>query len=331
MRETGPTVMTRRALLKSLPGILLLGLASRPGGLLCTARGAGAASGELTFFVVSDTHYGLTARGDETIPKLVDLMNTLPGTPYPEKIGGKVGTPKGVLHIGDVTDNGKAEHWAKFVKDYGLTGQDGRLKYPVYETFGNHDGNASQPVRKGIRERNPKRVGLTAISENGLHYSWDWDGIHFACLGISPGTRKNPYDPEDSTAFLVQDLAKHVGKSGRPVIVKHHFGFDKEHSWGWWPQEYKDGYRKALEGFNVLAILHGHAHKPFIYQWEGYDIYHPPHFRQEKPKENGPVSHGIFVFRITADELTVAERKLDGTWGMTGRKPLKAAAAAPAK
>lgn len=273
---------------------------------------------ELTFFVVSDTHYGLSPRGDEEIPKLVDKMNKLPGTEFPAAVGGgKVGTPVGVLHIGDETNGGKKPEWDMFVRDYGLTGKDGKLTYPVYEAFGNHD---SDLVRKGVRERNKNRVGLTDTSDNGLHYSWDWNKIHFVCLGVRPGVTKHPYDPDHSIEFLEKDLAKNVAKSGRPVILMHHFGFDKGHSMNWWTDEERTNYYNIIKDYNVIGIIHGHAHKPEIYKWNGIDIYHPPHFRQDKPKENGPVSHGIFVFHITDDELTVAERKSDDTWGMTSRK-----------
>ena len=34
--------------------------------------------------------------------------------------------------------------------------------------------------------------------------------------------------------------------------------------------------------------------------------------------------HGFFVFHVTDAELTVAERKLDGIWGMTQRRSLAA-------
>ena len=279
---------------------------------------------DLTFFVVSDTHYGLSPEGDKTVPLLVDKMNLLPGTAYPAAIGGMVGNPRGVLHIGDMATDGKKEQWEKFVKDYGLTGKDGRLHWPVYETFGNHDGGPKTPVRDGIRERNPRRVGLTAISDNGLHYCWNWDGILFINLGIAPGSTTHPYDPEYSMEFLEQVLKKYV-KPGQPIILMHHFGFDKAHSLSWWPEERRTRYHELIKDQNVIAILHGHAHDPFIYQWEGIDIYHPPHFKQKDTKKNeGPVTHGFFVFHITGDELTVAERKSDDTWGMTSRKKLQA-------
>ena len=305
--------------------LLLVGLAAR-GQAPADGRGR-----DLTFFAVSDTHYGLGGSdGAATNPLLVDKMNGLPGTTYPANLGGKVSQPRGVLHIGDITNNGKKEQWEMFVKDYGLTGRDGRLAYPVYEAYGNHDGGPNSPVRDGIRQRNTRRAGLTTISTNGLHYCWDWEGIHFVNLGIAPGLTTRPYDPEYSMEFLEEVVQKHV-KKGEPLILMHHFGFDKGHSLGWWSEDRRQQYHELIKDKNVLAIIHGHAHEPYIYQWEGLDIYHPPHFKQKDPKNTGPVMHGFFVFHITADELTVAERRLDDTWGMTGRKTLKKAATAVAR
>ena len=45
--------------------------------------------------------------------------------------------------------------------------------------------------------------------------------------------------------------------------------------------------------------------------------------RLQDVKKNGPVKHGFFVFHVTDVELTVAERKLDDTWGMTAKKQIK--------
>jgi predicted phosphodiesterase len=277
-------------------------------------------AGELTFFVVSDTHYGLSQTANPEISKLVDKMNKLPGTAYPAEIGGTVAIPRGVLHVGDVTTSNKKAEWNMFVRDYGLTGKDGRLAYPVYETFGNHDGKL---VRNGIRDRNKQRIGVRNISDNGLHYSWDWNSVHFVSLGLCPGTVALLYSPEHSMEFLAQDLTMNVGKSGRPVIIMHHFGFDEGHSMMWWSDEWRADYLKLIKNYNVIGIIHGHAHITEIYQWNGIDIYHAPHFRQDRFREDGSVVHGFFVFRITPGELVVVERKWDDTWGMAARKSVQ--------
>ena len=259
---------------------------------------------ELTFFVVSDTHYGMLPVHDATNRQVVDKMNALPGTPFPDALGGKVGTPRGVLHCGDVTNSSTAEHWDAFVKDYGLDGTDWRLKYPVYETFGNHDGGSRSPVLEGIRQRNASRVGVKDVSENGLYYAWDWGRVRFVCLGISPGTTRIRHDPANSIDFAVRDLAKSVGTSGRPVFLFHHFGPGV-------PGAGQTRYRDAIKGYQVAGILHGHDHRPFITTWQGFDVYHPPH------------QSGFFVFRLAGGELSVAERKMDDTWGLTSKKPVK--------
>ncbi|MFN9827850.1 MAG: hypothetical protein ACK58J_27170, partial [Planctomyces sp.] len=111
---------------------------------------------------------------------------------------------------------------------YGLTGREGRLRLPLYEVHGNHDSPRGDGYAvQQIRRRNRERVGLTAVSENGLHYSWDWGPVHFVNLGIVVGevsepARRRRYAPLGSLQFLQDDLQKHVGSSGRPIVVTHH-------------------------------------------------------------------------------------------------------------
>ena len=306
---------------------------------------------ELTFFVVSDTHYGLG--GDEALGRLVDEMNRLPGTAFPDASDGVVGRPRGVIHLGDCTNDAKPAQWQAFIKDFGVNGE-GRLKFPCYETFGNHDGGPESPVRLGIKARNQLRRDLTAISPEGMHYAWRWDGIHFIQLGVSIGGRFHPYDPQDSLSFLKDYLKRHV-RRGEPLVLLHHFGFDPGHSLRWWTDEARDAYLAEIRGHNVAAIFHGHAHRPEIYRWQEIDVFHPPHIdvpKPPKPKDAEkaptadaqansqpnnqssqtsaatvrPVRHGFFVVRISAGSMLVAQRNLDGSWGTVARKALAAAA-----
>ncbi|MFY8201756.1 MAG: hypothetical protein ACOVLE_13855, partial [Pirellula staleyi] len=91
----------------------------------------------------------------------------------------------GVIHAGDLIDSGDKDspnhrkmqrtEWSNYAADYGLTGQDGRLKLPLYEVYGNHDSPSGDGhAVKQIVERNKKRPGLVNVADNGLHYSWDW-------------------------------------------------------------------------------------------------------------------------------------------------------------
>lgn len=118
--------------------------------------------------------------------------------------------------------------WSAFADDYGLTGSDGRLKMPVYEIAGNHDSPHGQgwAIEK-IIERNKRRPGVVNISENGLHYSWDWGAAHFVNLGLIVGTQKSVarnrrYAAIDSLDFLVADLRDKVGTDGKPLVITHH-------------------------------------------------------------------------------------------------------------
>jgi len=278
------------------------------------------APGKLTFFVVSDTHYGLDWRVEPVVQALVDKMNFLPGTLLPEKVGGSViRTPRGVIHLGDITNDGKEPQWNAFVRDFGLTGEN-RLAYPVFELFGNHDGGADQPVRKGILDRHRVRPGLVARSANGVHRSWEWEGIRFIDLNISVGTTTRPYDPQNSLGFLQEELAR-LKDPRQPLILLQHFGFDKRHGLPWWPEAWRTKYYETIRDCNVVGIFHGHDHETDIFRWKDIDIYDAPHVRNADAADK-PIRHGFFVVQIEDGQLVVAERRIDDTWGLTARKQI---------
>jgi hypothetical protein len=274
--------------------------------------------GKLTFFVVSDTHYGLDWRVEPAVQALIDRMNFMPGTALPKSVGGGViRTPRGVIHLGDMTNDGKRAQWEAYVRDFGLRGE-GRLAFPVYDMFGNHDGGADLPVRQGLIKRIAARSGLAARSANGVHYSWQWEGIRFINLNISVGTTTRPYDPQNSFGFLTDELKRLTDKS-QPLILLHHFGFDKRQGLRWWPEEWRTRYHEAIRGYNVVAIFHGHDHETDIFRWRDIDVFDAPHIRDADAADK-PVRHGFFVVQIDGERMIVAERKLDGTWGLTARK-----------
>ena len=64
-----------------------------------------------------------------------------------------------------------------------------------------------------LKERNALRLEkhlIARVSENGLHYSWNWGGIHFIQLNLYPGNQPHPethyspqyHDPQQSLDFL---------------------------------------------------------------------------------------------------------------------------------
>ena len=188
--------------------------------------------------------------------------------------------------------------WAAFQADWGLNGGDGKLRWPVREVHGNHDSPGGMGlVIDQIKQRNTRRTGLKKVSENGLHYSWDWQGVHFVNLGIVVGQvesvkRKRRYAPLASLDFLVSDLAEHVGKSGRPVVITHHVDMmryaapspDADVVKKEWDYADVQAFHEALKPYRVAAILYGHTHVRNIFRWDG----------GSKPADKDPAAIPVF-------------------------------------
>lgn len=283
---------------------------------------AAQAAPNFTFFFTADTHYGLDQWTDNEVRNKATIarMNNLPGTNLPASLGGVVGTPKGVLIGGDLTDTPEFKNFYGihtsfpalnrdgFNDNYAVDGS-GLLKYPVYEGYGNHDvDNTSYSYTlQGIRERNLVRPDVTNLSGNQLHYSWDWEGVHFVNLNIYPGqNERSGY----SLDFLMDDLAANVGDSGRPIVLMQHFGFDS-FSDEWWTPTEQQAFADAIEGYNVAGIFHGHLHTTRQYQWNGIDV-----FMGSSARDGN-----FLVVEFEGDQMKVASREGD-RWGFAFNKTI---------
>jgi len=235
----------------------------------------------ITFFVASDTHFGVPGI-EEGNRRLVEELNRLPGLEYPPAIGGRVEKPRGVLVTGDLTDYSTEEQWRAFEKFYGLTGKEGLLRFPVFETLGNHDFIDDSPVIRHIVRRH-----------GGITYSFDWDDLHVACLGMYPSA--------DRIRWLEEDLR--AVKPGRPIVLFFHYGIDGPWSQSWESSEEREELARVLQGHRVAAIFHGHAHHAGSYRWREHDV-----FRPGSPKHS---SHEVLAVRLRGDELAVAYRDFD--------------------
>ena len=234
----------------------------------------------VTFFVASDSHFGASGMS-EANRSLVEQMNALPGTEYPPEMGGRVDTPHGVLFTGDTTDNGHLEEFAEFEEVYGLTGTDGLLRYPVFEAIGNHDVNSESPIKGRARERH-----------GGTNYAWSWDDLTFLCLDMYPDVT--------TRAWMTRQLEK-LGKD-RPVILFFHYSLEGPYS-DFWEQLDKDDFARAIEGYNVAAIFHGHEHRVGHYMWRGHPV-----FRPGAPRHS---SHAFLAVRMGESEMSVAAWDFD--------------------
>lgn len=305
----------------------------------------------VTFLVTSDSHYDAFENEDRNQRDriTIDQMNQISTVRWPEESGGDlIAKPRGVLLLGDVIDDGDRMKEGKnqsqrqfryFLADFGFDGTDGRLKYPVFEGCGNHDGPPVSRERFGfsfqshVKRRNSLRLqkGLIGdVSENGLHYSWNWGGVHFVQLNLYPGDKPHPkiryspqyHDPQRSLDFLEADLAANASAAGQPVVVTHHYDLQGT---DWWHDEQRKAYYDAIRPYNVVAVFHGHTGTG-VYQWkpEGQQ-------RALNVVNTGQTENGFFVVQITGDRIRLGyraktgvkiikqpggeRREWDGTWG----------------
>lgn len=317
----------RRWLASAMAGLLLL-----TGTVFAETAGR-----DVTFISTSDSHYvtaspaaggaGGTKHKDRNANdrKTVLAINAVTGLTWPASVGGgPIDAPRGVMLLGDVIDDGDVmfeginkgkKQYEFFLADFGLDGTDGVLKYPVFETWGNHDGPPVGKERHGFsfqakfKQRNAirKQKGLIKnLSDNGLHYSWDWDDVHFVMLGIYPADVQNPrirynpvwHNPQGALTFLRQDLAKNVGNSamrnsGRPVILMAHCGMDTD----WWHKEDWKAFYDVASPYNVVAYIYGHSGTG-LREWA-------PTQSQRKLLciNDGQTENGFFVIQLQNDRM----------------------------
>ncbi len=268
---------------------------------------------DVTFMVAADTHVGfaasektgegglrdpvlLPAASDRHNSRQIEAMNALPGQPFPVEIGGNIGTPRGVLIAGDLTEDGEPWQWNHFVRWYGLRGGDGQLRWPVFETHGNHDKHHSWYTLDRIRERH-----------GGTRYAFDWDDLRVVCLGEAPD--------EEGLAFLERNLSA-VGKE-RPVVLYFHFPLRGPFSTGNWfgDGRYAADLARVVFGYNVVAVFHGHYHGSGRYRWEGIDVYNVGSTKHEQ--------WSFGVVRVTDKRLSVASWHYDKRhWEFWHDKPI---------
>jgi len=303
--------------------------------LICTASPAFTATPvrDVTFLSTSDSHYRepdhkAGNHNDLNRASIIEI-NRIAGVPWPAQLGSdKIAKPRGVVMLGDLIDDGdraengrqiSAEQYKIFQSDFGLDGSDGLLKYPVFEGWGNHDGPPVGKEKHGfssqgeIKRRNfirKEKKLISNLSENGLHYSWNWDDVHFVQLNLYPADKQREgvhyssvwHDPQGALTFLKSDLAQKVGTSGRPVVLMSHCGFDTD----WWtPADWKELY-DAAKSYNVVLYLYGHSGTG-VQEWA-------PDGETKKWTciNDGQTENGFFVIQITGNRVRIAFHEKSG-------------------
>ena len=296
---------------------------------------------DVTFFAMGDPQYGGGSEDKNTWQ--VAALNAFPGAIWPEDTpfaGEPVAEPRGVLIAGDLTQNGQdgritpldSDEIGAFELDYGLTGAESVLRWPVYEGYGNHDFDPGEegdggpfdwrtyydedgtPSADLVSERNGDRVGLARVAPGAAgHYAWDWDWLHLVNADLFPGDEPSDAeanaltrDPRGALEFLEQDLAEVVGDSGRPVFIMGHYGLDGfGHEPRWWTDGHKDAFAAVVGEVNLLGYIHGHTHATSAYEWEGIAAFNvgSPYYEQYNADGRGHFT----AFRVTDDFLVVAD------------------------
>ncbi len=245
--------------------------------LLTSAAFAGTPADDvgLTFFGWSDQHVQTDGTGDHLLTA-IEAMNGLPGTAYPESIGGEVAKPAFVFGCGDITE--WPTHAAMKTYNELITK---RLKFPAYDILGNHDEGGKTPV-------DTMKKWLLSRHES-LSYTFALGGIHFVCVFSNyDETLNNPAQPLTEEALKFIRTSLDAIPEDVPAIVAMHLCYDSLTN--------RDAVVEAIGDSNVLAILGGHYHKAKVNRYRGQNFVQLPSPFRGSPSE-------FTVIRITPDRL----------------------------
>jgi hypothetical protein len=241
----------------------------------------------------------LVAQYHQTAQAVPGKLARLIGTRLPPDLASKLDVhrplaPQALVIAGDLVDGHpqpliSEREWTWFRALYppeGLPLPTGRL--PIYPGYGNHDGNPDGPPRRGFTryvDALDAQGALAARSPRGDHYAFRLGRLHVVTLNLAPADEPDPdhpfryrdkskqalgswEDPQGAAAFLHDYLQDVVGASGDPVILVHHYGFDRfSTGWNWWSGPQRAAYYRLIAPYNVIALIHGHNHRADHYEW----------------------------------------------------------------
>jgi hypothetical protein len=351
---------SRRKFLGSGVGLGAAGLL--PG--LTTGASAANPPVDITFLLIGDPHYRAFDTTSSNFNLIVrsNLQKMMALTPSSAMPGaGTLGTPVGVINVGDLIEGGSETdpttglslgttatcelQWANYIRENGLLGNeaDSIVKYPIYESYGNHDQNgflkqvcdriaARAAVGSGLPNVTARSGSFTYVNAysnitvTGVHFAWKWGPFHFINTNMRVGNDSKRYPSGGSYAFLESYLENTVGTSGDPVFVTVHLppstGAEND-----WPLADRQAFYDLIIQYNTVGILNGHTHGYGYTQWRG-------------PNGNGAVpitvyqvdaihhsgnTQGIFTaFRIiekpgdpTKATIYTSQRIRNNTWGLS--------------
>ena len=201
----------------------------------------------LTFFGWSDQHVKTDGNVSRLMP-FVEAMNAMPGTAYPENVGGKVPAPSFVIGAGDVTEwptNAAMRAYDGVLKN--------QLKWKAYDVLGNHDD--------GGRAFSPTMLNWSKKRHGGLSYVFEANGVKFIALWSKFDPKGKPFQPLTAEAlnYLRNELAK--TPKGQPVVLFTHLCHDAMTN--------RDDLVEAVGKANVILVLGGHYHYSSVNKYRG--------------------------------------------------------------
>jgi len=238
----------------------------------------------LTFFAWADTHYGYNQRfgSDDLRWNVIEQMNNLPGWPYPESVGGCVGTPDFAIHLGDMVDGEKSSELELAYRKYYAS----MLNMPQYEVIGNHDAE-------------PAVIDWFCKKYGGESYSFDSGGIHFISLSSEYDEKEVGHIEKDALEFLQKDISS--VDSDAPVILFTHSRLDR----------LKNGpdVMRILKGKHIIIVMSAHVHKPAVFELEGISCIDVGQCRDHPIDPS--YGRNFYVVRITRRTLTALPWRWD--------------------
>jgi len=334
---------------------------------------AGKGDRDITFIATTDTHAtdsasGCSKNGSHTgdeHTKLRAALNSANAKPHVWPSGANFWRQgkaydhiRGVLIAGDLTDAGSdpnpagtqlghdCREYTAYRAAYGRCGNEGKVKFPIYEAYGNHD--FPRVSGSGDAKYHPVISYLDAItaahrpgSSKDLyddptpgtgHYAWRWDDVWFVNLNLKAGNKKEvipgstgtrlayPHSPLD---FLTKFLKARSKNKSRQIVILAHYSptssrvSSSERS-DFCKLIYQAQYGKGpfsserlSKNYPVAAFLHGHDHHlPEYKLWtcpSPYSSIKIPRFSVGNPLYKGSKHPGKLNFTI----IRLGEKRLE--------------------
>ena len=325
---------------------------------------AGKGDRDITFIATTDTHATDSAKGcsvnsshnGDEHAKMRLALNSANVKPHVWPSGasfwrqGKVYDHiRGVLIAGDLTDAGSdpvpagtqlghdCREYTAYRAGYGRCGNEGKVKFPIYEAYGNHD--FPRVAGSGDPKYHPVITyldGITAAHRPGSskdmyddptpgtgHHAWRWDDIWFVNLNLKPGDKKEVIAgsagtrlayPHGPLTFLKKFLVGRAKNKTRQIVILSHYGLNSARVSGaergafckliYQAQNGKGPFanQKLSKNYPVAAQIHGHNHHSPEYKlWScpsPYSSIKIPRFSVGTPLYKGKNNKGKLQFTI---------------------------------